>query len=228
MPHNVASFVKKVEEHFNEHSGGTKMIINLTHDDRAEQTALFDQMFQSRAAVFYERLGWDVTVKNGREIDRYDEEAAPLYLLAVDDDQRVLGSLRLLATTGPTMLRNEFAHFFDDAVDVAAPTIWECTRFCVPPVLDRGVQDVGTISAALLIGTCELCLASGIDYVVGVYEAPMARIYARIGWSPKLLARARPEIGKINVGIWEASPAVLSVMRQRRSARINGRQVLVT
>jgi N-acyl-L-homoserine lactone synthetase len=204
------------------------MIINLSLDNRGEKAALFDQMFRSRAAVFHERLGWDVTVKGGREMDRYDEEAEPLYLLAVDDDQRVLGSLRLLVTTGPTMLRNEFAHFFDNAVDVAAPTTWECTRFCVPPILDGGAQDVRTISAELLIGLCELCLASGIPYVVGVYELPMTRIYARIGWSPELLARARPEIGKINLGLWEASPAVLSVMRQRLSTRINGRQVLVT
>jgi acyl homoserine lactone synthase len=208
-------------------TSGAKMIIKLSHDDRVEHPALFDQMFQSRAAVFHERLGWDVTVKNGHEMDKYDEEADPVYLLAVDDHQHVLGSLRLLATTGPTTLQSEFAHLFDDAVNVAAPTIWECTRFCVPPVLGRAGQDVSTISAELLIGLCELCLASGIEFIVGVYETPMTRIYARIGWSPDLLARARPEIGDINVGIWEATPAVLSSMRQRLSARTNGRQILV-
>lgn len=202
------------------------MIIKLSHDDQIEQPALFDQMFRSRAAVFHERLGWEVTVEGGRETDRYDEEAEPVYLLAVDDDRRVLGSLRLLATTGPTMLQNEFMHFFDDAVDVAAPTIWECTRFCVPPALDKAAWNASTISAELLIGLCELCLASGIEYVLGVYETPMIRIYARIGWSPEPLARARPEIGDINVGIWEATPAVLSSMRQRLSARMLGRREL--
>jgi acyl homoserine lactone synthase len=208
-------------------TSGAEMIIKLSHDDGVEHPALFDQMFQSRAAVFHEHLGCDVTVKNGREMDKYDEEADPVYLLAVDDHRRVLGSLRLLATTGPTMLQSDFAHFFDDAVNVATPTIWECTRFCVPPVLGRAGQDVSTISAELLIGLCELCLASGIEFIVGVYETPMTRIYARIGWSPELLARARPEIGNINVGIWEATPAVLSSMRQRLSARTNGRQILV-
>lgn len=204
------------------------MIINLSQDDGVEHPALFDQMFQSRAAVFHERLGWDVTVKNGRELDRYDEEADPVYLIAVDDDQRLRGSLRLLATTGPTMLQSEFKHFFDDDVDVAAPTIWECTRFCVPPVLGRTAQDVGKISAELLIGLCELCLASGIEFIVGVYETPMTRIYAQIGWSPEPLARARPEIGNITAGIWEATPAALSSMRQHLAARMNGRRVLVT
>jgi N-acyl-L-homoserine lactone synthetase len=139
----------------------------------------------------------------------------------------VLGSLRLLATTGPTMLRSEFKHFFDDDVDVTAPTIWECTRFCVPPVAGGTAQDVRSISAELLIGLCELCLNSGIEFIVGVYETPITRIYARIGWCPESLAQARPEIGDIQVGLWEATPEVLSTMRQRLSARVGERQVLV-
>ncbi len=204
------------------------MIITLSQDDRIEHPALFDQMFQSRAAVFHDRMGWDVVVKDGHEVDRYDEEADPVYLLAVDEHQQVQGSLRLLATTGPTMLRSEFRHFFEDDVDVTAPTIWECTRFCVPPVLGRTEQDVGIVSAELLIGLCELCLASGIEFVVGVYDTPMTRIYARIGWCPEVLARARPEIGNITAGIWEATPAALSIMRQRLDARLRGRRVLVT
>ncbi len=204
------------------------MIITLSQDDRIEHPALFDQMFQSRAAVFHDRMGWDVVVKDGHEVDRYDAEADPVYLLAVDEQQKVRGSLRLLATTGPTMLQSEFRHFFDDDVDVTAPTIWECTRFCAPPVLDRTEQDVGIVSAELLIGLCELCLASGIEFVVGVYDTPMTRIYARIGWCPEVLARARPEIGNITAGIWEATSAVLSIMRQRLAARLRGRPVLVT
>ena len=204
------------------------MIITLSQDDRIEHPALFDQMFQSRAAVFHDRMGWDVVVKDGHEVDRYDEEADPVYLLAVDEHQQVCGSLRLLATTGPTMLQSEFRHFFDDDVDVMAPTIWECTRFCVPPVLGRTEQDVGIVSAELLIGLCELCLASGIELVVGVYETPMTRIYSRIGWSPEVLARARPEIGNITAGIWDATPAALSTMRQRLIARMTRQRVMVT
>jgi N-acyl-L-homoserine lactone synthetase len=206
---------------------GVAMIITLTNADRIERPDLFDQMFRSRAVVFHERRGWDVTVENGHEMDHYDRDTGPVYLLAIDDEQRVLGSLRLLATTGPTMLQSEFKHFFDDDVDVTAPTIWECTRFCVPPAAGGTAQDVRSISAELLIGLCELCLNSGIEFIVGVYETPMTRIYARIGWCPESLAQARPEIGDIQVGLWEATPEVLSTMRQRLSGRIGERQVLV-
>jgi acyl homoserine lactone synthase len=202
------------------------MIITLTNADRAEQLALFDQMFQSRAAVFHDRLGWDVTVENGREMDWYDRQAEPIYLLAVDEEQRVLGSLRLLATTGPTMLQSEFKHFLEDDVDVVAPTIWECTRFCVPPGAGSAVQNANNVSAELLIGLCELCLNAGIEFIVGVYETPMTRLYARIGWCPEKLAQARPAIGDIQAGIWEVSQEVLATMRQRLSARISVRQIV--
>jgi acyl homoserine lactone synthase len=202
------------------------MIITLSNADRADRPALFDQMFQSRAAVFHDRLGWDMTVENGREMDWYDRQAEPVYLLAVDDEQRVLGSLRLLATVGPTMLQSEFKHFFDDDVEVAAPTIWECTRFCVPPVAGSAAQNANNVSAELLIGLCELCLNSGIEFILGVYETPMTRLYARIGWCPEKLAQARPEIGDIQAGIWEANPEVLATVRQRLSARISVRQIV--
>ena len=201
------------------------MIMTLTNSDRENFAELFDQMFQSRATIFHDRLRWNVEVQDGRETDIYDENEDPIYLVAVDDDNRLLGSLRLLATTGPTMLRSEFANFFDDSVDVSAPTIWECTRFCVPlPSAGNSNYAVNMTSAELLIGLCELCLSSGIEFIVGVYDVSMARVYKRIGWSPELLARSRPEIGNICVGIWEASPNVLFTMKQRLSERKRGSQ----
>ena len=202
------------------------MIKTLTTGDREHSTELFDQMFRSRALVFHERLQWRVSVKDGWETDRYDDEDH-VYLLALDENGEHQGSLRLLPTTGPTMLQNEFSDFFTESVDVSAPTIWECTRFCIPPQPPKDPRKaVSETSAELLIGLCELCLSSGIEFVVGVYDASMPRIYRRIGWSPELLARSKPEIGNISVGLWEATPSVLATMKQRLAERTNGRQLL--
>ena len=157
---------------------------------------------------------------------RYDDED-PVYLLSLDEDSRLQGSLRLLPTTGPTMLKNEFADFFTDPVDVTAPTIWECTKFCILPHSSKGSRKATALaSAELLIGLCETCLSSGIEFVVGVYDNSMPRVYRRIGWSPELLARSRPEIGDISVGLWEATPSALATMRQRLAERLNGRQLM--
>jgi N-acyl-L-homoserine lactone synthetase len=50
------------------------MITILTNGDKEHSAELFDQMFKSRALVFHERLRWKVTVKDGWEIDQYDNE----------------------------------------------------------------------------------------------------------------------------------------------------------
>jgi N-acyl-L-homoserine lactone synthetase len=65
----------------------------------------------------------------GYERDRFDDEN-PLYLVSVDPDtEEYWGSLRLLPTTGPNMLRDVFPQLLDgDYIESA--TIWECSRIC--------------------------------------------------------------------------------------------------
>lgn len=188
------------------------MIKILTNADRNAFPALFDDMYRARARHFHDRLGWAVMVRDGREIDRYDEVEDPVYLMAIDQAGRATGSLRILPTTGSTMLKAEFADFFDEPVDVESPTAWECTRFCVhPPTDDHRENDPrlsGLTSTELLAGLCDLCISSGIEQVIGLYDSRMTRVYARIGWSPAVLARSRPEVGDLIVGIWDATAEV--------------------
>src|ERR1700682_6231836 len=101
-----------------------------------------DEMFRLRARVFRDRLKWDVHVANGKERDKYDDEG-PVYLIYADDEARqVKGSLRLLPTTGPTLLADIFSDTLPDAVNLSAPSIWECTRFCLDDkLLERGRED---------------------------------------------------------------------------------------
>jgi N-acyl-L-homoserine lactone synthetase len=67
-----------------------------------------DAMFRNRAQIFGERLGWEVVVKDGYERDRFDD-LNPLYLVSVDPDTEAYqGSVRLLPTSGPNMLRDVF------------------------------------------------------------------------------------------------------------------------
>ena len=55
---------------------------------------------------------------------------------------KVKGSLRLLPTTGPTVLADVFSDTLPDAVTFSAPTIWECTRFCLEDgILSRGHRE---------------------------------------------------------------------------------------
>jgi hypothetical protein len=84
------------------------MIFTIESVDQYKYPELIDEMFRMRAEVFSGRLGWDVSVENGREIDRFDAED-PLYLLSLNEQSGQLrGAVRLLPTTGPNMLRDVF------------------------------------------------------------------------------------------------------------------------
>ena len=73
------------------------------------------EMHRLRYRIFKERLGWDVEVSGDMEIDEFDA-CRPAYLLQRDDDGRIQGCVRLLPTTGPTMLRDTFPRCWTDSL----------------------------------------------------------------------------------------------------------------
>jgi N-acyl-L-homoserine lactone synthetase len=196
------------------------MILAIEGVDRGDYPILFDQMFRMRAAVFADRLGWDVTVVDGKEIDRFDAED-PLYLLCVDEGSEVLrGAVRLLPTTGPNMLRDVFAVLVPDGA-VESPRIWESSRFAINPALSVGPdrQDanrvVNTTTIELLCGLVEASQLGGVEHIVSVFDARMARIF-RAADCPYELVGTPTRIGPTMTyaGLFEISGA----MRRRLGA----------
>lgn len=176
---------------------------------------VIDDMFRTRKRLFRDRLGWDVTVDaRGWELDEYDA-LHPLYLVSLDEKGAHQGSLRLLPTTGETMLRDHFRDVFD-GVDITSPRIWECTRFCVDAeatanLTRRGVQRVTT---ELLLGICEIGLQSGISQIVGVFDRRMIRIYGRGGWSPEVVGEAGEGRDAVYLGLWDVSEESAASIRR--------------
>ncbi|UUP20045.1 acyl-homoserine-lactone synthase [Nitratireductor thuwali] len=161
------------------------MITIVEGAERERHPTLFDEMFRMRAAVFVDRLEWDVTVTDGREIDRFDAED-PLYVLSLDDRTAALqGAARLLPTTGPNMLRDVFPVLVPGGAP-ASPLIWESSRFAVNPAAfnacDRAEANhvVNRMTIELLCGIVEVCQRAGIEHVVSVFDARMARIFRSI------------------------------------------------
>src|SRR6516162_3784532 len=120
-----------------------------------------DAMFRNRAEIFSKRLAWKVTVKDGYERDTFDN-ANPLYLVSVDPDtEEYWGSLRLLPTTGPNMLRDVFPQLLDgDYIESA--TIWESSRICSATTTgqpDRSRTGVNYVLSELILGIGEVAVA---------------------------------------------------------------------
>jgi acyl homoserine lactone synthase len=156
---------------------------------------LRESMFRDRARQFSERLKWDVHVDDdGLERDTYDA-INPLYIIAEDRSGRHAGSMRVLPTTGPTMINDHFLHL-TDGVEIRSPFIWECTRFCLSPGAD------GRVAGALMLAGAQFGCASGLSHSVGVFDARMILIYRRLGWMPEVLGAQGQGRTAISVGLW--------------------------
>lgn len=88
------------------------------------------QMHRLRARIFGERMGWEVAISSGMEIDSYDAQS-PYYMLVRDEAERVCGCWRLLPTEGPYMLRDTFPELLYGQEAPASPRIWELSRFAI-------------------------------------------------------------------------------------------------
>ena len=164
----------------------------------AAHTHLFpeviDAMFRCRAQTFSERLGWRVVVKDGYERDRFDDEN-PLYLVSVDPcSGEYRGSLRLLPTTGPNMLRDVFPSLLNDDEVIESATIWESSRICAVANnhnLGRVGGGVSHVLAELLVGIGDVARLAGLTQIVSVFDARVFRILASAGCKPQILGTPR-------------------------------------
>jgi acyl homoserine lactone synthase len=187
----------------------------------AAHTHLFpeviDAMFRCRAQTFSERLGWRVVVKDGYERDRFDDEN-PLYLVSVDPcSGEYRGSLRLLPTTGPNMLRDVFPSLLNDDEVIESATIWESSRICAVANnhnLGRAGGGVSHVLAELLVGIGDVARLAGLTQIVSVFDARVFRILASAGCKPQVLGAPRRIDGTMSyAGVFNMDEAFQQAVR---------------
>lgn len=198
------------------------MIDCLTNSDRMTRSQDILEMHRLRCRVFKGRLDWDVEVRDGLECDRFDC-LDPIYLLAFDDNERLVGTWRMLPTTGPYMLRDIFPQLLGDMPAPCDARTWEGSRFAIDAAAAaRGLRDrdglsaVSRVTSEIFCAVVELCMAFGVEEVVTVYDARIARLLPRIGCEPTWRSEAH-RIGKTitMAGRFEISDRVLARIRER-------------
>ena len=175
-------------------------------------------MFRNRAETFSERLGWEVVVKNGHERDDFDD-ANPLYLVSVDPEtERYWGSLRLLPTTGPNMLRDVFPQLLGEGQTIESATVWESSRICAIAVdgqPERTQKGVNLALGEFLAGIGEVGLIAGLTQIVSVFDARIFRVLKAAGCNPEIVGRPQ-RIGGIMcyAGMFDISEKLLIALRE--------------
>jgi len=168
------------------------------------------EMHRLRYRIFKERLGWDVQVSGDMEVDEFDA-CRPVYLLQRTEDSGVQGCVRLLPTTGPTMLRETFPALLDGEPAPTSDSIWESSRFGVD-LCTREAKTAGSIARAtyeLFAGMIEFGLMRQLTDIVTVTDARMERILCRARWPLRRLGSPQP------IGRTIAVAGYLEVSRER-------------
>lgn len=176
-----------------------------------------EAMFRARAAVFDRRLGWNVSVVKGKEIDHGDTEV-PVYLVFVDDRSgEIAGSARLLPTTGPSTFGGCYSALFDEPIDLESAAIWECGRFCIHPSAKSSgsIRNATRIMWELNLAICELGLRAGVSQIQAVYDQFMVKVYEHAPWRPTPMSKSN-RFGRlpIFVGLWDVSEATLAELQR--------------
>lgn len=156
-------------------------ILSVSADHYASNHNYLNQMHRLRAAVFGDRLEWDVTITDQGERDQYDD-LHPTYILATAD-QNVVGCARLLPVSGPTMLEQTFPQLLErGSLDPHAAMI-ESSRFCVDTSLQAGRGgSLHQVTLTMFAGIIEWSMANGYSEIVTATDLRFERILKRAGW----------------------------------------------
>lgn len=162
------------------------MMEMFTRHDQDRYPEIFEQMYRQRHDIYIKRRGWKgLKSKNEYEIDQYDTDEA-VYLLAVDEDEKVKAGLRLLPTTGPHIFADLFSHLAANGEVPRGEHIMELTRFYVAPYGSNRHQR-WWLSGVISIGMFEYCLRHGITHITSVIDTFLLTQMLEAGWKARPL-----------------------------------------
>lgn len=165
-------------------------------------------MFRDRTQQFSERLRWNVDVdQNGFERDQYDH-LNPIYVLVEDEQGNHAGSMRLLPTTGRTMINEHFSKALSDGPLQDSKT-WECTRFCLSP------NSSPRTALKLFSSAGRLMQEFDVTSFVAVFDRSMLRKYRLSGVSPEVLGEAELDDSSVITGKWHFDLQLLNTLMTR-------------
>ena len=156
---------------------------------------LFARHARYRYRVFVEMLGWDLKVHDGQEVDQFDRDDT-LYVVALDGDDDVIGTARLLPTTRPYLLGEVFPQLLGKSKPPCSSAVWELSRFAAvdfdAPARDSLAQFSSPTTIKLLYAALDAARQRGAECLITVSPIGVERLLRKIG-----------------VSAWRAAPPVV-------------------
>jgi N-acyl-L-homoserine lactone synthetase len=194
------------------------MIHVVSNANRSAYTAQIEEMHRLRWNYYIGDRKWrelrELQTQEGSERDCYDDEDAT-YLMAIDTDGRLQGSLRLRRGDRPTLLRDHYWDLLDDPGALAlGPDVWEITRVIRTP--QNRVKD-GAVRGAIHAGMVEFALTRGARKLIGVCDTFMLPGIISL-WKHKFRPLGLPqpyEEGEMIAVGFDVDEEILGMLRER-------------
>lgn len=147
-----------------------------------------NQIYALRHKVFKEKLNWKVnSVEGYKEIDYFDSLKKVSFIIAVNNEDKVLGCMRLLPTTHDYMLEKVFPQLL--VYHPKQDNIWEISRFAIDPNLQKETSMLSLNLPTLLIleGMCEFAKNNNITTFIAATTATLNRLVRTIGMDTQVV-----------------------------------------
>lgn len=180
-----------------------------------ESAQYLREIFELRARIFHDKLSWSVTVKDGCEYDEFDE-LGPVYVAVLDDDNRVVGTSRMLPCSGPTMIGTVFSSLVACPYGKIPASSVESSRFCVDTQRgsDGRGQSISVATSLLISGMIGWAAMHEYPSIVTVTDVRLERLlrlaripFSRLG-SPTRLGNMTAVAGLVPVSLELAETAM--------------------
>ncbi len=196
------------------------MLYLIQNHHRNNFNKTLKSMHRKRYDVFYEDLGWDVSVKDGMESDQYDIDSA-IYMISQDPEHGVVGGMRFLPTSGPNMIKDSFQHLVNSSDIIPnSSKIWEVTRFFYKKPKSKndriGFARKGTIE--LFIGMMEFAITWELEGLLVLTDLRIEKLLHNIGWKVERIGAPTEFNGQhYVVGLLSVSHELLKEIREKTS-----------
>lgn len=137
-------------------------------------------LWQQRYSIFVEKMGWNLNCQEGIERDQFDHEET-VYLLNIDNQNRLKGAMRLLPTDQKHLMTETFSHLCNDGVP-RGEGIWEVSRLYSLTARHMLLERDRTVSE-LVCGLYEYALISGIKQFTCVASMVLFPTILKAGWN---------------------------------------------
>ena len=145
---------------------------------------VLENYWRIRHDIYVEERRWlELAKADQREIDQFDTPAT-IYLMALEG-RRVVGSHRLVPTTGPTLMSELFPHLSLRGL-IRRPDVYELSRVFVVKER-RGEAASPRIESIVMAGTMEYALIEGLSQFTIVMETWWLPRFQDMGWNPRPL-----------------------------------------